>query len=324
LVWVPAGDGLLGWPALLAAVALVAVRRDPLSLVVVGVTLVLAAKQHVAARVLPAALDVVPRLVVTGVLAAGAAATASRGRGPAVGHAIAGAIVAARLVGVLASPTVAGAERVAALPLVYTRLLADPASLPALVVAAPERDEAALALGWEAALDLGWRPRRADGVVLDVARALEARGRGGEARRLLARHPREGEVDGLLALYERTQGEPVRWRGGHVGATLPIEPGPEFPVPGYAAVELTTDVPLAHLRLAGEGWSDTPEPVTLQVSLDGAPAIRWALPGALDLGPVEAGPHRIALRFGGDRVGPIAGRGARVTRVWGEPAVEAP
>jgi hypothetical protein len=84
---------------------------------------------------------------------------------------------------------VAEADALRAVHVVYDRLAkrADPALLTALVRAVPDRDEAALALGWDAALGAGWRPRAASGVEVPVARALAARGRAGEAFALLMR-----------------------------------------------------------------------------------------------------------------------------------------
>ncbi len=317
----PGGAVILG-----AAVVLGAARRRRLATGIVVVALALAAKQLVAARLLPAAEGPIPWLVVTLVASAGAVSAARGSRVEAGALGVAGMIVLARLAAVW---SVDGVERVraaaavGAVPLVYDALAAeaDPALAAALLRVAPARDAAALRLGWARALDLGWRPTRAEGVVVPVARALEARGRGGEALRLLARHPREGEVDALRALLERVQGAPVRWRGAPLGPELPgrFDPALRFQTGGWAAVELTARAPLAELVIEGEGTPYQGPPL-LEVRLDGGPAVPWALDGPATLrvpGPIEPGPHRLDLFFVNDRADAGGDRNVVITSIGG-------
>ena len=206
--------------------------------------------------------------------------------------------------------------RIQAVPLVYDTLAlrADPSVLAALVRAVPARDEAALALGWSAALAAGWNPQHARGVEVPVARALEAAGRGEEALHLLSNLPREGEIDWVLALVERTQGKPVGWLGGRVPG--PIVPGVvrapgEVPPEGSLRVEFTALAPLSTVRVRGGAGA-----CTLELRLDGQP---WKVgSGDADLGPADVGPHRVeARRVGGGT--PTAGAaGCAVTSVEGE------
>ncbi len=209
--------------------------------------------------------------------------------------------------------------RVQAVPLVYDTLAqrADPAVLAALVRAAPERDEAALALGWSAALAAGWQPQRAHGVEVPVARALEAAGRGGEALHLLSHLPRAGEIDWVLALVERTEGKPVGWLGGRVPG--PILPGTvltteEVPPDGSLSVEFTALAPLARVRLRGGDAARGTGRCALEVRLDGQPWQGWT-GGEAELGGGEVGPHRVDVRF---VAGAKAVSGCRVTAVEGE------
>ncbi len=337
LVWVPALAGAGGPVVLVGAILLVAVQRRALAVAVLGVGLALAFKQSLVIPVLPAARGPIPWLVVATVTMAGAACAGGRS-GRAAGErrlgarmeagalALAGLWVVGRVVRAL---TLDGRARLAAaiplglVPAVYDDGVAgaDPALLTALVHAAPERDAAALALGWERALNEGWRPSRAAGFVVPVARALEARGRGGEAVRLLARHPRDGEIDALQALFERIQGLPVRWRGAALGPSLPgrFDPGVRFLTDGYVAVEFTAQTPLSALELAGEGTSWLGSP-TIDVRLDGGAAQLWALDGPSVLRMdrrIEAGPHRLELRFVNDLAGAGGDRNVSVGEVSG-------
>ncbi len=311
------GLALLAIVAVLAAKQLVAsgalawLRADPVA---------------VAAKLVPAATLPVSGVVIAGVLSAGAVASltprASRGWA-AAGLLLASAVPAGRAGGALSVSDpwarLAAAERLDAVGLVYGRLLAratrggapDAAErarrpndlLRALVRAAPERDAAALALGWRAALDLGWRPAFPEPVLVPVAEELERRGRGGEALRLLARAPREGDVDWLRALFEVTQGEPVRWRGGRGvgrGGTLPGAMDVEAEGASSRAIVFTalagTTVSLS-AATEGEG--------RVVARLDAGAPIAWTPgpEGAVQvLGVVEPGPHRIGLRVEGGRL----------------------
>ncbi len=284
-------------------------------------------KQVAASLALPAALGtaLVPLSAALSVAAAWLAAPRAGGRPLALALGVIGLLVAGQLGWAWAAATplerVARAERVGAMPLLYERLLDghDPALLEALVRAVPNRDEAALALGWERALALGWRPQRADeGHAVAVARALESAGRGGEAYRLLSRHRREGEVDGFMSLMERVEGASVDWRGGAIGPLVPgtIEMGAELAANGEVVLEFTATGALADSALALEGSSfEGPPRVTL--SLDARPPIERAVDGAVTvpLGVLEPGPHRLTVRFDDDRVGAGGDRNVIVRRL---------
>jgi len=324
LFWAAAAPGPAGAAVVAGAVCLGAVRWRGASTVVIVSGLAIAVKQHAAATQLPEALAVVPWLLVMSVVSAGAISAARGTRREALGLALASGIVLVRL-GIVwteeGPARLVAAERVGAVSLVYDALAedADTPLAAALVQAAPDRDAAALRLGWERALDLGWRPARADGVVVPVARSLEARGRGGEALRLLARHPRVGEVDGLRALLERLLDAPVRWRGAALGPALPgaFPAGLTFDTNAWKTLEFTATEPLAALDLDGEGTAYG-GPAVLEVRLDARAPVTWALDGAGGLtlpGPVEPGPHRIGVRFVNDRADADGDRNARVLRV---------
>ncbi|MDP2311347.1 MAG: carbohydrate-binding domain-containing protein [Pseudomonadota bacterium] len=329
LLWVPALSGPAGAVVLGGSIVLGALRWRALSTAVVLVGVALAAKQGAASVVLPAAATVVPWLLVSLVTTAGAVSAVRGGRAEAGALALAGAIIVTRLALVWAvegEARVEAAARIGALDFVYQDLAEDasePISL-ALLAAGPGRDGAALRLGWARALDLGWRPAKAEGVVIEVARALELRGRGGEALRLLARHPREGQVDALRALLERIQGVPVRWRGAALGTPLPgrFDPGLEFDTNGLASVEITATTALAALTLGGVGAPYVGAPV-LEVRLDGDAAVDWTLdgPGEFVLpGPIPTGPHRISVRFVNDLVDAEGDRNVRVTEIRADAA----
>ncbi len=238
-----------------------------------------------------------------------------------IGMATAGRVL--RLGRLAPAQRLAAAQELDAVPRVYDALLAaaasEPGALVALVSAAPGRDEAALVLGWDKALALGWRPARADGVVVPVARALEAAGRGGEALRLLARHPREGDVDGLRALFERTQGLASGWKGGVLGELVP--PGGPLPLElvhdGAVTIEFTAVEALSGVALSMEGdaFQGPPE---VDIALDGGAVRHLALitPIEHDLGAVDAGPHRVTVRFVNDKAGPGGDRNVRVTGIF--------
>ena len=199
---------------------------------------------------------------------------------------------------------VAEADALRAVHVVYDRLAqrADPALLTALVRAVPDRDEAALALGWDAALGAGWRPRAASGVEVPVARALAARGRAGEAFALLGALPRVGAVDWELALLERLEGRPVGWMGGRVaGPVLPGEVAIDRVLvgDGDVHVEFTALSPcgplLAHVA------SDDGLPVQARVRHDGRVRIEEEVAEEVALpvtDTVDAGPHRVRVSLG--------------------------
>jgi hypothetical protein len=173
----------------------------------------------------------------------------------------------------------------------------------ALLAAIPDSDRVASGLGWRRALDLGWRPTRPDQDALSVARELDVRGRGGEARRLLARYPRVGAVDFWRAAWERADGAPDRWRGGMDGEPA-LGPGQRIALEWALVsngvrqrvfrVEQRGRVCLAARLDAFEG-----DP-SVRVQLD-ARSQRWVPSGTLDLGVLELGPHTLRLTYDTDR-----------------------
>lgn len=326
--------GPAGAVVLAAAGLLLALRRAPGALALAATAALLALKQQVAASVLPAAADAVPGLLVAGLAAAGGLA-AGGGRAVRAALGVAALVGAVRLGEVYrarGAERLARAEAVGAVPLVYADLVrhadhpvwADRGLLFRLVAAAPDRDEAALAAGWEEALALGWRPARADGVEVPVARWLEARGRGGEALRLLARAPREGAVDWWRALYAREQGLADPWAGGEEPSALgmpgAVSLGWTWLTNQEGELLLTARRPLRRLVLAGEGTvADGPPEV--EVQLDGRPVGVWAPAGPSRFevpGPLDPGPHRLRLRFVNDRVGPEGDRNVTIGALLGE------
>ncbi|MBM4366020.1 MAG: hypothetical protein FJ102_07375 [Deltaproteobacteria bacterium] len=283
-------------------------------------------KQLAASLALPAAVGtvLVPPSAALSVAAAWLAEPHAGRRPLALLLVAAGALVAGQLGWAWAAPTsterLVRAERIDAVHLFYGGILAehDPALLGALVKAVPNRDEAALALGWERALSLGWRPQRAEGHAVEVARALEGAGRGGEAYRLLSRHQRTGEVDGFMSLMERVGGATVDWHQGQVGALVPgtIELDRELATNGEAVLEFTASGALGAGVLTLEG-SSFEGPPRVTVHLDARPPLELAVDGAVDLplGPLEPGPHRLRVRFDDDRVGAGGDRNVRVRRL---------
>lgn len=324
LLWASAVGGPVGALVLAGAILLGVPRWRSLSTAVVVVGLVLALKQEAASRVFASATGVIPWLLCALVAAAGAVSAARGGRVEAGALALAGAIVLVRfgLVWTVdGEARLRAAERLGAVDLVYDGLVtdADEPLARALLHAAPDRDEAALRLGWDRALAQGWRPARADGVVVPVARALDAAGRGGEALRLLARHPRVGDVDALRGLLEHTQGLPSRWRGAAIGPLLPgrAELALHFETNGWVGFEFTATEPLPSLVLVGSGTAYAGAPV-LEVQLDAQSPRAWTLDGPSELtlpGPVERGPHRLGLRFVNDRADTYGDRNAEVSEL---------
>lgn len=195
------------------------------------------------------------------------------------------------------------AEGLGAVPMVYASLAqrADPALLSALVHAAPERDEAALALGWDAALAAGWKPRLARGVEVPVARALDERGRRAEAFSVLQGAPRLGEVDWNLALLERLDGRTVLWGGGRVpGPILPsgFELDRVLAGDGTAVVDFTAlarcRAPFVELAPEGRGM------VEVALAVDAAEPSDVIVESVTRAGlgeVLEPGPHRLLARI---------------------------
>jgi hypothetical protein len=298
-------------------------------LAVAGTGAVLALKQGSVVQVLPAAASVVPPLLAMATLA-GCAAIAARGRRiEGVGTFLAGSITLARVAHAWALDGPARAQALAehrALALVrgIEPLPADAATRAEWLRLLPQDDALALAVGWEDALDLGWRPRRLHGapskLVVDVAVELERRGRGGEGLRLLAWHPRQGAVDWWRALFERTQGLPVRWEGASLEPRLPGE------IPwivdatdqGHWSLVFTARAPLAAVavELSGTAFSGPPVP---RLRLDAQPWIACPADGATrcPLGPADPGPHRVEVDYAEDPAGAERNRAVSVRSLIG-------
>lgn len=325
--WSTAAGGPAAPVLLVAAITRLAWRRSPWGLAVAGVGALLAWKQQRVAALFPAAVDPVPGLVIAAILAGGVV-DPPRGRAPRLalaGVALAGAARLGAVWAVEGEERLARAERVGAVALVYPGLAADPALAPRLVRALPDADAALDALPVAAALDLGWRPQRAEGRPVEVARELERRGRGGEALRLLARHPRVGEVDWWRALYERTQGHPVRWRGegGAEGFEVPgsIELGWSWTHDQAGEVRLTARSVVDRLVVRGEGSAAAGAWPRVELRLDGGPPDAWEVVGRGERGipgPIEPGPHRLQLRFVNDAVAPDGDRNVVILSVASE------
>jgi len=330
-LWAAAGPEA-GWPFLVGALVLGALRWSRVGTGLVVLALLLAARQGFAARELPAALEVVPGLVVVLVYAACGWSAASPARRPGplpelpwlgtAALAAAGGILLLRVALAVGAPdALEAARRVHAVGLLHARLNEDPGARLALVAADPDRDEAAEA--WLAGdarrspdtlLAVGWRPQRPSIDPVDLARRLEQRGRGGEALRLLRRYPREGAVDWWRALLERTQGEAVGWRGG-VASEVARLPGRlsldlRWDRNDYLALPVHLGAEVDRFVLEGGGTAYRGAP-SIEVKVDAGPVRQWSLdgPSRLELpGPHAAGPHRIELRFASDRLGPDGDR----------------
>lgn len=232
----------------------------------------------------------------------------------------------ARLSQLPAAARLAAAIPLDAVPLVIEAVVEeskqDPATLRAALRAAPDHDGAALALGWHAALESGWRPQRAEGVAVEVARALEREGRGGEALRLLAKHPRVGEVDALRTLFERTQALPDDWRGGRLGLVVESQAGSlcdeciVFMHNESREIEFTTLAAAFDAWLVvgcdGAAYEGQPE---LILTLDAQPA--WVVECPAQSARTQVwlapGPHRLRIAFENDRQGAGGDRNVGVT-----------
>lgn len=306
--------GAAPWPWACALLLLMrGGNRWGLAAAVIGAGAVIAAKQLAVSGLLPDATIGLAALAATIVGSAVAVVAVEDRRGVWV----AGAIVLGRLAmvyGAQGEARLDAALRLHAERLVYDSLL-DSDVLPALVRAVPDRDEAALRLGWKEALDLGWYPQRADGVEVEVAQELERRGRGGIALRMLRRHPRAGAIDAWASLLEVTQGEPVRWKGATLGPLLSdhlvLDVGLYWD--HYEEILFTVHEAVPGLILEGEGTSFEGPP-SVRVRLDAEPESRWTVEGkaTLALPGVAPGPHRIQLWFDTDKLGPGGDRGIRI------------
>ena len=177
-------------------------------------------------------------------------------------------------------------------------------------------------------LRVGWLPEQAplaSDSRIRVARWLEGHNRGGEAVRLLLAGDRSPEERWLLQLFGRSQGNLS------VEVQMPVEPPDDVPrLPGEvglewhfthngsAIIELHCDQTISDLRLEanGEAYLGTP---TIEVLVDHRPALvlaikeeraRYSIAKGL-----EAGPHRILVRFSDDLMDP--GKGDRNIHIYG-------
>lgn len=307
---------------------------------------VLAVRQRAVAGELTAAPSVVPEVIVLGLLASAVLSLAPRSSTPGIAHR---SVNAGRQSGwgpagriALGGVALVGALRFAQLWTAETQnqlALAAPLHAQRLVLASalratsgppdrarrlalewmravPDSDAAAARVGWEMALNLGWRPQRPQSDVVDIAAALDERGRGGEALRLLARYPRTGVIDFWRAVYERVQGGEDGWRGGM----------DDVPVLGPAGLRLDWSmlhnedrsavfrmVEPARVSLRAHMQSFEGEP-TVEVRLDAARST-WIPAGELDLGVLLPGPHTLNVRYQTDLEGPTGDRNVWVTRL---------
>jgi len=168
--------------------------------------------------------------------------------------------------------------------------------------------------GPELPLQAGWRPQGADlepEVRIAAAAWLEGQARGGEGRRLLSAGRSDPRVAWWWRLSRRTEGFE------QVGAGSGTPPASALRFPGRVGLAETlltnstrawvlhVDAPCA-LRLEARGEAfEGPARVSLMV--DTPPASDWALPltsGTHELGVLDAGPHRVRLRFDNDASGP--------------------
>jgi hypothetical protein len=168
--------------------------------------------------------------------------------------------------------------------------------------------------GPELPLQAGWRPQGAalaPDMRIAAAAWLEARGRGGEGRRLLS----AGRSDARVAWWWRLS---RRLEGLEDTEDRPSTPPPSaHRVPGRVELAETlltnssrtwtvhSDAPCAlRLEASGEAWEG---PARIVVGVDAQPPSTWALPAApepREFGTLSTGPHRVSLRFANDASGP--------------------
>ncbi len=283
---------------------------------------IVATRQSVIVRHLGAAADIVPDLVVLGLAASAALSTPVSG--PASRKAL-GALAAVGIARFAAIGLWDGSARLHRAALIHAEALVLPSLVgqsrdldSALLLAVPDSDVAAARLGWKSALNLGWRPNKPASDAVDTAAALDARGRGGEALRMLKRYPRLGPIDFWVAVYEREQGLPDGWRGGMDGVpalngALDLDWG--LVHNGERSTVFRVDRPLrAGLRAHLDAYQGSP---TVAVRLD-ASTRAWVPSGTLDLGLLRAGPHTLTIRYNTDREGPDGDRNVWVDALVAE------
>lgn len=338
------------WSKMALAAAFTRSAAGPTLLVVAACTAVVV-KQDLAGRVLQAATDKGHLAAAAGIGMVGAMVWGARpraGRWDRLPLLAATLLIGANTLRILALPPktfaqvheadrsspdvlavdarIKAAAQVDAIPLLFDPLLADarrsPGLLRTLVRLAPTRDEAAASLTVDEALDAGWRPRRAEGRTVAVAKKLWDRGRGGEATRMLRRYPRVGEVDALLALFERREGIQTGWRGGVLGTVLPGEValgrGGMLWATGTREFMVTAAAPLSMLEFQFSGQAYDGEPmVEVQLNDGDTHTAKVSSPVWISLGAIEAGVHCVKVNFVNDRVGPLGDRNLALLSIRG-------
>lgn len=328
--WWTATTSPLGAVPLTVAIVLAARGRTLLTVCVVGVV---AVRQWVARTELAAATSATPQLVVLGTLAAGLWALGRRHR---VGPGLRGALLLLAAAGLwrdIAVVRATGSDRLRRAEQVHAARWVVPGLLGVdqrldmeALLAVPGSDAAAAWVGWKRALGLGWRPTHPARDLGVIARALDATGRGGQARRLLKGYPREGVADFTLGALERWHGEPDRWRGGaDERSMLPcgaeraldvalLHDGSETVVFGLAAA--------CDVRLVGRVERYNGDP-SVAVRVD-ATELRWVPTAPLDLAGLSAGPHTVQFTFDTDEEGPGGDRNVYIDSLVTTPATPLP
>ena len=282
-------------------------------------------------------------LLALGTVLVGGVASAPGGRGEGRLAALALAVAALIVLGRsrtswTATPTTtAQVQQLARLGLLAPAvpvLVSHPALGLAAVSAAPDEQEVGRgllpSLGPEALVDVGWQPR-AQGLrsnqVVDLAQALDRRGRGGQALRLAWQGRQAPQVAWTYALLARDQGAPEAARAV-LNRALPPAGTPTLPgridldwtflKPGSDSLDLQAQQRLGglHLAVRGQSWQGPP---VLWVELDAGPAQAFPLAEgsstlALDQ-PLEPGPHRLTIRYLDDRDSAEGDRNAWVDAV---------
>jgi hypothetical protein len=281
-----------------------------------GTAGVVMSRQWLVRDSLPAAVSVVPGVALLGLLGA---ALWETGRARQTSRRLRLALLLVAVVGVVRGIDLSRRDGMDRLRVAQTlhaeRLVVDglagqsEALDAALIKVIPDSDRVAGSLGWRRALDLGWRPERPVADALSTARELDHRGRGGEARRLLARYPRLGAVDFWRAAWERADGAQDRWRGGMDGEPA-LSPGQRV-VLDWALVANGARQRVFRVEHRGraclaarlDAFEGDP---SIEVRLD-ANSQRWTPSGTLDLGVLERGPHTLRVIYDTDRRDPTSG-----------------
>ncbi|RME20119.1 MAG: hypothetical protein D6798_21235 [Deltaproteobacteria bacterium] len=331
--------GIVGASVLGVALVLAVAPRPGRTLrgVVLGLGLVQALRMWLVQDEVPGAPPLAGPLFVATVLVAGAAAVPARRRRRAAAVLACAALVHLgrggwRMGSVPeSSEDVRRLARTGGLARHLDRLVARPALGLAAVAADPLAPRPALDLlpvvGPQRLVDVGWRPGSAPLDPADrcaLARALERRGRGGEALRLLRRDGNAPEVAWTRVLLARVQGLPQAdddW--GTAPPGTPHLPGAvrlswSLLANGARQLDfhLDRDVPALYLDVRGQAHRGPPR---LWVTVDaGEP--RRITPGptvstVAIAGPLAAGPHRLRVVFDNDLADADGDRNAWVDAV---------